>query len=229
MAIKTIKSENKSNLESAKISLADFLKEKRKSRGLSLEQLSDLTKIQVYHLNAMENGNFDNLPPTVYRAGIFKRLSKFIGADADEIMEMYGKEAGESSNPDYTNDVVLPKFFFYFTLTPKKITIFFGSLLLIGLLVYLWHQLNFLTGPPTLVIEPRENIAVQSESISVKGRTDSGINLEINGENVYVDFNGSFSKDVRLAAGLNTIEVVAVNKFGKSTKILRQIFRENIQ
>jgi len=70
MAIKTIKSENKSNLESAKISLANFLKEKRKSRGLSLEQLSDLTKIQVYHLNAMENGNFDNLPPTVYRAGI---------------------------------------------------------------------------------------------------------------------------------------------------------------
>ena len=53
--------------------------------------------------------------------------------------------------------------------------------------------------------------------------------VKINGENVYVDFNGSFSKDVRLAAGLNTIEVVAVNKFGKSTKILRQIFRENIQ
>ena len=223
---KTAKCDNKLNLESEKISLADFLKEKRKSQGLSLEQLSDLTKIQVYHLNAIENGNFEDLPPSVYRVGIFKRLAKFIGADAVEIMKIYGKETGGSNNPDYADNVISPKKSFYFILTPKKITLLFGGLLLTGLLAYLWYQFSFLVGPPTLAVEPKGDVVVQNESMLIKGRTDSGVSLKVNGEDIYVAFDGSFAKDVQLVAGLNTIEIVAENKFGKSTKVLKQIFRE---
>jgi len=60
----------------------------------------------------------------------------------------------------------------------------------------------------------------------VRGKTDSGVYLTINGENVYVASDGSFSKEVQLTSGINVIEVKAVNNFEKSTKIIRQIFRE---
>ena len=53
-----MKSENKKNL-------AEFLKEKRQGKNLSLDKLSDLTKIQVYHLEALEAGQFEKLPPLV--------------------------------------------------------------------------------------------------------------------------------------------------------------------
>ncbi len=210
-----------------KIGLADFLKEKRQSRGLNMEKLSELTKIQIYHLKSMEEGNFENLPPAVYREGIFKRLAKFLDTDEKEIMEMYRNENGGTNNPDYVNNVIEPKRHFSFTLTPKKVTLFLGCLLLAGLSVYLWYQLNFLVGPPALAIEPKEDVAIKDEAVSVKGKTDIGTDLKINGENVYVESNGNFTKDIQLAAGLNIIEIVAVNRYGKSTKIIRQIFKES--
>lgn len=209
-----------------KIGLADFLKERRQSKGLNLDRLSELTKIQVYHLKSMEDGIFENLPPAVYREGIFKRLAKFLDVNDKEIMEMYKNETGETNNPDYLNNVIEPKKYFSFVLTPKKMTLFFGGLLLIGLVVYLWYQLNFLIGPPTLVMEPKEDMTTKDEIVSVKGRTDTGSDLMINGENVYVESGGDFEKNVQLAAGLNIIEILVVNRYGKSTKIIRQIFKE---
>ena len=212
--------------ENGKQGLAAFVKEKRQSKNLSLEKLSDLTKIQLYHLKAIEDGRFNALPPLVYRSGIFKRLAKFLETDENEILKLYGKENQDKIDSSYVNSVTLPKKYFYFILTPKKLILFFGGLLLVLLSLYLWYQFNFLVGPPTLVIEPRGDMVTKDEILSVKGRTDAGVDLTINGENVYVSSNGSFEKSVQLAAGLNVIEVKAVNNFGKITKTVRKIFRE---
>ena len=94
------------------------------------------------------------------------------------------------------------------------------------LIFYLWYQFNFLIGPPTLVIEPKRDLVTKDEILPVRGRTDSGIDLTINGESVYVASNGSFIKDIKLSSGVNAIEVEAINNFGKITKIIRQVFKE---
>lgn len=206
--------------------LADFLKEKRKEKNLSLERLGELTKIQVYHLTALEAGKFDKLPPAVYRMGIFKRLSKFLDLDENEIIGMYKNESRTSEEPSYISSTIIPKKNLYFILTPKKLMIFFGGTFLVLLSAYLWYQFNFLIGPPNLVVEPHEDIIVRQELFLLKGKTDSGVNLTVNGENVYVSQDGSFSKNIQLAAGINIIEIKSVNNFGKITKIVRQIFRE---
>ncbi|MDP3004453.1 MAG: hypothetical protein Q8N43_03050, partial [Candidatus Azambacteria bacterium] len=85
---------------------------------------------------------------------------------------------------------------------------------------------KFLVGPPNLAVDPKEDMVIQQESIIVRGKTDNGVDLIINGENVYVSSDGSFSKEVQLTSGINIVEVKAVNNLGKSTKIIRQIFRE---
>ena len=228
MADKTtkMKSEKKiDNLPVGKQSLAELLKETRQNKNISLEKLSEITKIQVYHLEAIESGQFEKLPPLVYRDGILKRLAKFLEIDKNKILEIY-KDENPSTDLSYASEPLLPKNFFYFILTPKKLTLFLGGLFFILISLYLWYQFNFLIGPPTLVIEPKEDIITKNEAILIRGRTDSRIDLTINGENVYVDSNGGFSKDVQLAAGLNVVEVKAINNFGKITKIVRQIFRE---
>lgn len=209
-----------------KKNLAEFLKEKRQSKNLSLDKLSDLTKIQVYHLEALEAGQFEKLPPLVYRAGIFKRLSKFLDFDENEIIRMYEHEIQVIETSSYNENIIKPKKNSYFVLTQKKLAIFLGALLLILLFAYLWYQFKFLVGPPNLAIDPKEDMIIKQELLTVKGKTDNGVDLTINGENVYVASNGSFSKDMQLAGGINVIEVKAVNNFGKSTKIVRQIFRD---
>lgn len=215
----------KQELPAAKLNLAEFLKEKRQAKNLSLEKLSDLTKIQVYQLKALEEGKFNELPPLVYSAGIFKRLAKFLDIDKDEIIKIYKDEIQQAESPDI-KEMILPKKNFYFVLTPKKLTIFFGGLLLVLLSAYLWYQFKFLVGPPTLVVDPKEDIITKEEIVSLKGKTDSGVELKINGESIYVSSDGNFSKDIQLAAGINMVEITAINHFGKISKLVKQIFKE---
>lgn len=206
--------------------LAEFIKEKRQSKNISLERLSELTKIQVYHLEALESGQFEKLPPLVYRAGIFKRLSKFLNVDENEIMEAYKNRTEYHNYETAFNNAPIAKKESYFILTPRKLILFLGALLFLSFSTYLWYQFNFLVGPPNLAIEPREDMVTKSETILVNGKTDSGVDLTINGENVYVASGGIFRKEVKLSDGVNIIEVGAVNSFGKTAKIIRQIFKE---
>lgn len=221
-----MKSENKNNPPVGGQALGEFLKEKRQDKNLSLDKLSDLTKIQIYHLEALEAGQFEKLPPLVYRSGIFKRLAKFLDVDENEIIQMYEQEVQPVGTSSYSGNVVKPKQNINFVLTQRKLAIFLGVLFLILLSAYLLYQFKFLVGPPNLAVDPKEDMVVQQESLTVKGKTDSGVDLTINGENVYVASDGGFSKEVQLTSGINVIEVKAVNNFGKSTKIFRQIFRE---
>lgn len=214
-----MKSEDKKNL-------AKFLKEKRQAKNLSLDRLSDLTKIQEYHLKALEAGQFEKMPPSVYRSGIFKRLAKFLDIDENEIMQMYENEIQTTGIGSYEETVIKPKKNSYFVLTQGRVVFFLGALLLILLSAFLWYQFNFLIGPPNLAVNPKEDMVTKQASLAVSGKTDNRIDLTINGENVYVSPNGSFSKDVQLAEGINVIEIKAVNSFGKITKIVRQIFRQ---
>lgn len=208
-----------------KIFLAEFLKEKRIGRNLSLDKLSDLTKIQIYHLKALEAGQFENLPSSVYRTGIFRRLSKFLDIDEGEISRMYEQEIHEIEATSHKENI-LSKKNSYFIFTQKKIIIFLSALFLVLLFSYLWYQFNFLFGPPNLAADLKEDIVMKQELLVVNGKTDSGVSLTINGENVFVASNGDFSKDVQLASGINVIEMEAKNNFGKTTKIIRQIFRQ---
>jgi cytoskeletal protein RodZ len=191
-----------------------------------LDKLSDLTKIQVYHLEALEAGQFEKLPPLVYRAGIFKRLAKFLDVDKSEIIRMYKQEVQTVEVSSYNGNVIKTKQNSYFVLTQRKLAIFLGALFLILLSAYLFYQFKFLVGPPNLAVDPKEDMVTQQESLTVRGKTDSGVYLTINGENVYVASDGGFSKEVQLTSGINVIEVKAVNNFEKSTKIVRQIFRQ---
>ncbi len=227
--MKQSENKQKEKLEAAPIKLpniAEFLKEKRMTKNLTLERLSDLTKIQVYHLKALEDGKIDDLPPLVYRDGIFKRIAKFLEVSEDEILKLYKKESRPADENIYASKAILQKKDFYFILTPKNFAVFFGAILLIFLSTYLWYQFNFLVGPPTLAIEPKEDLVIKNEILQIRGKTDSGVNLTVNGESVYVSSDGNFEKSVQLAAGINVIEVNAVNSYGKITKIIRQVFRE---
>lgn len=220
------KNEGISETPLQKMGLAEFLKWRRQEKNLTLEHLSDLTKIQIYQLEAMEAGKFEKLPPSVYRDGIFKRLSKFLDTDENEIMEAYRNKFESSTSSFQINNPPIVKKESYFILTQSKLMIFTGGLLLLFLSGYIWYQFNFLTGPPNLAVIPSEDAITAEDAILVRGKTDNGIDLTINGENTYVDLNGSFEKSVKLAAGLNIIEIQAANNFGKTTKIIRQIFRD---
>lgn len=59
-------------------SFGECFKELRTDANMSLEELSEISKIQIIHLQNLEQENFDSLPPYVYVRGFIQRLSAIL-------------------------------------------------------------------------------------------------------------------------------------------------------
>lgn len=79
--------------------------------------------------------------------------------------------------------------------------------------------------PKLEVNEPQDGQQVKDgdKKIRVLGKTDQNTTLTINGSTVILSNEGSFSSEVQLNDGDNTISIVATNNVGNSVKIDRKV------
>jgi len=61
----------------------------RRNRGLSLEQISQTTKISVRALQAIEEGEFKKLPGGIYNTSYIRQYARAIEFDESEILAYY--------------------------------------------------------------------------------------------------------------------------------------------
>ena len=62
----------------------------REARGVSLEALSEATRIRLPVLRALEQRDLGRLPPAVYVKGYLRACAAFLGVDAQELIRGYG-------------------------------------------------------------------------------------------------------------------------------------------
>ena len=72
--------------------LGTRLKEARLSKGYSLDDLQEITKIQKRYLVAIEEGNYSIMPGTFYVRAFIKQYADAVGLDAEEILDEFKKE-----------------------------------------------------------------------------------------------------------------------------------------
>lgn len=72
--------------------LGTRLKEARLSKGYSLDDLQEITKIQKRYLVGIEEGNYSLMPGTFYVRAFIKQYAEAVGLDPDEIFEEYKHE-----------------------------------------------------------------------------------------------------------------------------------------
>lgn len=70
---------------------AQYLREARESRRISLQQVQDTTKIRLYHLEAIERGDFESIAASgpVYLRGFLRAYAAAVGLNQDEVMGRY--------------------------------------------------------------------------------------------------------------------------------------------
>ena len=72
--------------------LGNRLKEAREAKGLSLDDLQELTKIQKRYLIGIEEGNYSMMPGKFYVRAFIKQYCEAVGLDSEEIFEQYKSE-----------------------------------------------------------------------------------------------------------------------------------------
>lgn len=69
--------------------LGDRLKEARKAKGYTLDDLQAITKIQKRYLSGIENEDYSMMPGSFYVRAFIKQYAEAVGLDAQEMLSLY--------------------------------------------------------------------------------------------------------------------------------------------
>ncbi len=75
------------------------LKQEREKRKVTLEQISESTKIGTRMLQALEEDKFNQLPGGIFNKGFVRAYSRFVGLDEDQSIAEYLQASGDAIPP----------------------------------------------------------------------------------------------------------------------------------
>lgn len=84
--------------------LGEVLKKAREEKGLSLDDIQEVTKIRKRYLEALENSEYNVLPGKFYIRAFIKNYAEAVGLDSDEVLRYYLDEVPETET--YTSEVI---------------------------------------------------------------------------------------------------------------------------
>ncbi len=71
--------------------IGEYLRQAREKKNISLRDIQETTKIRLRYLEAIEQGDLEQIPGEVYRRGFLVNYANAIGIDADEVLRKYNE------------------------------------------------------------------------------------------------------------------------------------------
>ena len=210
--------------------LGDALRLQREAMGVTLQQAAEDTRIREKFLQAIESGDYQSLPGTVYTKGFLRNYAQYLNLDPEEMLAFYtGERGGSEPLRSFAPMKPLVKRTFIFTPTVLvPVVVLAGIVLFIG---YVYYQFtNFAVAPHVDITDPPGDAVSQSAEYTVKGRTnpDGRITVRVSpGLDTINDVrparDGTFSVLVTLKPGPNHVEVQVLDPAGKLAQASRTI------
>ncbi len=75
--------------------LGEYLKSVRENKGITIEEISETTKINPRYIKAIEEGKYEIIGGDVYCKGFIRNYARSLGLDPEEAIRMYKEEKGE--------------------------------------------------------------------------------------------------------------------------------------
>ena len=210
--------------------LGDALRLQREQMGVTLQQAAEDTRIREKFLQAIESGDYQSLPGTVYTKGFLRNYAGYLNLEAEEMLALYAGERG-GSEPARTFDPMKPLVKRSFIFTPTvlvPVTVLAGIVLFLG---YIYYQFtNFAVAPRVDITDPPGDAISQTAEYTLKGKTnpDGRITVRVSPgldtiNDVHPARDGTFSVTVPLKPGPNHIEVQVLDPAGKLAQASRTI------
>jgi len=210
--------------------LGDALRQQREQMGVTLPQAAEDTRIREKFLQALESGDYQSLPGTVYTKGFLRNYAHYLNVDPEEMVALYTGERG-GSEPLRSFAPMRPLVKRSFIFTPAvlvPVVVLAGILLFVG---YVYYQFtNFAVAPNVEITDPPGDAVSQLAEYTVKGKTnpDGRITVRISpGLDTINDVrpakDGTFSVVVPLKPGPNHVEVQVLDPSGKLAQASRSI------
>jgi len=76
----------------------------RQSKGVTLEQIADTTKISIRFLRAIEDEEYDKLPGGIFNTSYIRQYARAIDQPETELVKYYNLKMGVELNPAPANE-----------------------------------------------------------------------------------------------------------------------------
>ena len=86
--------------------LGHILREARETKGLTLNEVQEQTRINQRYLEALEMGDYDKLPTPVHVRGFLRNYARFLGLDPDPLLERYEVNQSQRSRQKQPSVIV---------------------------------------------------------------------------------------------------------------------------
>jgi cytoskeletal protein RodZ len=202
---------------------AKFL-ELRVRKKLSLDEVSSATKIKKEFLEAIENGDFIDLPSSTYAYGFVRNYAKFLGLNENQATALFRREFDSENSFE-----VLPQGLFKKeNLTSKKIRIGRNFILILGVFIFILSFIFFqykdaVFNPNLQIVSPKDNQIIVGSDLDVKGSTSPNNTVYVDDQLVFVDEFGNFTKIITVFPGKTDVFIKVSNRFGKETQVDKHI------
>ncbi len=202
------------------------LKSARLQKGLSLEQLSEQTRINVKNLTALEECRINDIPAaSIYVKHYIKCYAKAVGMDPAMALAGFGFENkwNKKEKQLLPSPCVNKKSLFDFSRLARAgvltllVVVFSGGLL--------WQLWQFVQPPSLALYNPPDGLMTSAASVTISGKSEKQVSIHINGEPIQSNEEGRFETEIPLQKGINTVTVQATKKSGKQTITSRTIVR----
>ena len=143
--------------------LGDYLKSKREAQNITLDEVSQATRIRRTILEAIENNDYDLIPPKVFTQGFIKSYASYLGLDENDVIKQFYEimESREKKKePDEPIQQQPPQPF----LTPARLAVL-GIICIVALTLWLFRK-----NP-----QPADDIVAKS-SLQTSSTSSSSVN-----------------------------------------------------
>lgn len=211
-------------------SVGGRLEEARAKEKIEIARAAQILRVPVGALEALEKDDYSYFSAKVYAVGILKKYAELLSIrDRDTLVQEFSNEwdiqyyhTKRELKPLPQNRGARP------FLTPRRLWILIAVLFLICFLSFVSYRVFAFVRNPSLVLEEPAEVETRFSGriLQVKGSVLKESSLTVNGREITISSDGNFSDAVELRSGSNTLEFVAVNRFGKITRDTRYVFVE---
>jgi len=219
-------------------SLPERLLAAREHKGVDLYRAERDTKIRARYLQAIEHGEYRELPGAVYTKGFLRNYALYLGLDPEDVLRQWKRERGDAAIP-VEPVLAVPKPLAAprqgLTFSPVVVVAALLTVLIGVFAVYIGIQLVRFAKPPTLAVtNPSQaviDVPEESTTYTLRGTSIAGATVTITAAGrdqpyrVSADASGRWSADVDLRRGRNQFDINAVDpETGKTAETTARIF-----
>lgn len=212
--------------------LGDILRKRRESKGITLEQAAEDTRIREKFLAALETGDHHSLPGAVYTKGFLRNYADYLDLNSADLVTRYTSEKAVTPEPPRRIRAMKPVMRSGMYISPTifvPVVVLAAVVLFVGYISYQFA--SFATPPRIEVMDPSGDVIAQTGDYVVRGKTlpDARVTVRVfPGPKTFPDIrpasDGTFAVTVPLTQGPNHIEVQVLDAAGKVSLVSRSVF-----